>query len=154
MTSRTFKITYVVHITFSLDGASLGRIKSQKRHSVMLHTGLAVLFYEKCSVFKISLLNCPTQARPPRFITLHLKAHSSEEIAGLSFSSFFFPRLRDLGAQILSVQSFLRVISKIYLYQKSKYSLVQIFLMSMRVSFFKKIICLSALGLSCSKQDL
>ena len=67
---------------------------------------------------------------------------------------FFFPRLRDLGAQILSVQSFLRVISKIYLYQKSKYSLVQIFLMSMRVSFFKKIICLSALGLSCSKQDL
>lgn len=121
MTSRTFKITYVVHITFSLDGASLGRIKSfKKRHSVMLHTGLAVLFYEKCSVFKISLLDCLlTQARPPRFITLHLKAHSSEEIA-VFHSLPFFPRLRDLGAQILSVQSFLRVISKIYLYQEIK----------------------------------
>ena len=105
MTSRTFKITYVVHITFLLDGASLGRIKSQKRHSVMLHTGLVVLFYEKCSVFKISLLNCPTQARPPRFITLHLKAHSSEEIAGLSFSSFFFSKTQRLrSSDIISTK--------------------------------------------------
>lgn len=66
----------------------------------------------------------------------------------------FFPRLRDSGTQILSVQSFLRVISKIQLYQKSKYSLVQIFLMSMRVSFFKKFIYLSALGFGYGKQDL
>ena len=104
MTSKIFKITYVVHITFLVDGASLGHIKSQKRHSVMLHTGLAVLFYDKCSVFKISLLDCPTQAGPSRFITLHPKAHSSEKIAGLSFSSFFPKTQRLRNSDIISTK--------------------------------------------------
>lgn len=110
---------------FAECGASLGRIKSQ-RHSVMLHTGLAVLF-EKCPVFKVSLLNCPTLEARPEFITS--SKTSSEKIAGLSFSSFFSKTQRLRSSDIISTK-FSEGNSKIYLHQKSKYSLVQIFLMS------------------------